>query len=56
MLCSFRKFGFPLIFNYFFPTSSFCPVDTKFVTCSDDGTVRIWDFLKCFEEKILRGI
>lgn len=34
---------------------SFCPVDTKFVTCSDDGTVRIWDFLKCFEEKILRG-
>ncbi|KAG8182502.1 hypothetical protein JTE90_020417 [Oedothorax gibbosus] len=34
---------------------SFCPADTKFVTCSDDGTVRIWDFLRCFEEKILRG-
>ncbi|PRD28991.1 UNVERIFIED_CONTAM: pre-mRNA 3' end processing protein WDR33, partial [Trichonephila clavipes] len=34
---------------------SFCPVDTKFVTCSDDGTVRIWDFLRCLEEKILRG-
>lgn len=34
---------------------SFCPLDTKFATCSDDGTVRIWDFLKCHEEKILRG-
>ncbi|CAL1263888.1 unnamed protein product [Larinioides sclopetarius] len=34
---------------------SFCPLDTKFVTCSDDGTVRIWDFLRCLEEKILRG-
>lgn len=34
---------------------SFCPTDTKFTTCSDDGTVRIWDFLRCHEEKILRG-
>ncbi|XP_013777092.1 pre-mRNA 3' end processing protein WDR33-like [Limulus polyphemus] len=34
---------------------SFCPMDTKFATCSDDGTVRIWDFLRCHEEKILRG-
>lgn len=34
---------------------SFCPTDTKFTTCSDDGTVRVWDFLRCFEEKILRG-
>ncbi|XP_067139620.1 pre-mRNA 3' end processing protein WDR33 [Centruroides vittatus] len=34
---------------------SFCPTDTKFTTCSDDGTVRIWDFLRCYEEKILRG-
>ena len=34
---------------------SFCPTDTKFATCSDDGTVRIWDFLRCCEERILRG-
>lgn len=35
---------------------SFCPLDQKFASCSDDGTVRIWDFLKCQEERILRGI
>uniref|UniRef100_A0A096LSQ7 pre-mRNA 3' end processing protein WDR33 n=1 Tax=Poecilia formosa TaxID=48698 RepID=A0A096LSQ7_POEFO len=29
--------------------------DNKFATCSDDGTVRIWDFLRCHEERILRG-
>ncbi|WAR15169.1 WDR33-like protein, partial [Mya arenaria] len=34
---------------------SFCPTDSKFATSSDDGTVRIWDFLRCYEEKILRG-
>ncbi|XP_070207931.1 pre-mRNA 3' end processing protein WDR33-like isoform X2 [Littorina saxatilis] len=34
---------------------SFCPTDSKFATCSDDGTVRIWDFMRCHEEKILRG-
>lgn len=34
---------------------SFCPTDSKFVTASDDGTVRVWDFLRCHEEKILRG-
>ncbi|XP_060551077.1 pre-mRNA 3' end processing protein WDR33-like [Ruditapes philippinarum] len=34
---------------------SFCPTDSKFATCSDDGTVRVWDFLRCYEEKILRG-
>lgn len=34
---------------------SFCPTDQKFATCSDDGTVRVWDFLRCHEERILRG-
>jgi len=34
---------------------SFCPTDQKFASCSDDGTVRIWDFVRCYEEKILRG-
>lgn len=35
--------------------NSFSPTDNKFATCSDDGTVRIWDFLRCHEERILRG-
>ncbi|XP_019864967.1 pre-mRNA 3' end processing protein WDR33 isoform X2 [Aethina tumida] len=34
---------------------SFSPSDTKFVTCSDDGTLRIWDFLRYQEERVLRG-
>lgn len=38
-----------------FVWSSFSPTDSKFATCSDDGTVRIWDFLRCHEERILRG-
>lgn len=40
----------------FFCSNSFCPTDSKFATCSDDGTVRIWDFMRCHEEKILRGM
>lgn len=35
--------------------SSFSPSDSKFVTCSDDGTLRIWDFFRYQEERILRG-
>ncbi|XP_072021412.1 pre-mRNA 3' end processing protein WDR33-like [Amphiura filiformis] len=35
--------------------ASFCPTDSKFATCSDDGTVRIYDFLRCHEERIMRG-
>ena len=34
---------------------SFSPTDVKFASCSDDGTVRIWDFYTRTEEKILRG-
>ncbi|CAH8827700.1 unnamed protein product [Trichobilharzia szidati] len=34
---------------------SFCPFDNKFVTCSDDSTVRVWDFHRCAEERVLRG-
>lgn len=34
---------------------SFSPTDQKFASCSDDSTVRIWDFLTCAEERILRG-
>ncbi|KAF7283484.1 WD repeat domain 33 [Rhynchophorus ferrugineus] len=34
---------------------SFSPSDTKFVTCSDDGTLRIWDFFRYQEERVLRG-
>ncbi|KAG8233693.1 hypothetical protein J437_LFUL014050 [Ladona fulva] len=35
--------------------NNFSPTDQKFATCSDDGTIRIWDFLRCHEERILRG-
>eukprot|EP00731_Ephydatia_muelleri_P015099 Em0008g819a len=31
------------------------PTDAKLATCSDDGTVRIFDFIRCSEEFILRG-
>lgn len=34
---------------------SFSPSDNKFATCSDDGTLRVWDFLRCQEERVLRG-
>ncbi|XP_065225352.1 uncharacterized protein Wdr33 isoform X2 [Planococcus citri] len=34
---------------------SFSPTDNKFVSCSDDGTVRLWDFVTCNEERIFRG-
>ncbi|XP_055605430.1 pre-mRNA 3' end processing protein WDR33-like [Uranotaenia lowii] len=33
---------------------SFSPSDTKFASCSDDGTVRVWDFFRCQEERVLR--
>ena len=34
---------------------SFSPTDAKFASCSDDGTVRVWDFFSCVEERVLRG-
>ncbi|XP_038121737.1 pre-mRNA 3' end processing protein WDR33 [Culex quinquefasciatus] len=34
---------------------SFSPTDSKFASCSDDGTVRVWDFYRCQEERVLRG-
>ncbi|XP_056647476.1 pre-mRNA 3' end processing protein WDR33 [Diorhabda sublineata] len=34
---------------------SFSSSDNKFVTCSDDGTLRIWDFFRYQEERVLRG-
>ncbi len=34
---------------------SFAPTDAKFASCSDDGTVRIFDFLSVTEERVLRG-
>ncbi len=37
-------------------SNSFCPSDAKYASCSDDGTVRIWDFLRCHEERIMRGM
>jgi WD40 repeat protein len=36
--------------------SSFSPTDTKLATCSEDGTVRTFDFIRCAEEFILRGV
>uniref|UniRef100_A0A6B2EFX6 Putative polyadenylation factor i complex subunit pfs2 n=1 Tax=Phlebotomus kandelakii TaxID=1109342 RepID=A0A6B2EFX6_9DIPT len=34
---------------------SFSPSDNKFATCSDDGTLRVFDFYRCVEERVLRG-
>ncbi|XP_014293337.1 pre-mRNA 3' end processing protein WDR33 isoform X1 [Halyomorpha halys] len=34
---------------------SFSPSDSKFASCSDDGTIKIWDFYRCQEERTLRG-
>lgn len=34
---------------------SFSPTDTKFVSCGDDATVRIWDWATYTEERVLEG-
>lgn len=36
-------------------SSRFSPTDLKLVSCSDDVTVKIWDFATCKEEHILTG-
>ena len=53
--CDFKKvmldFSEFIIFSSFFDS----PTDAKFASCSDDGTVRVWDFFSCTEERVLRG-
>ena len=34
---------------------SFSPSDSKFTTCSDDGTIRVWDLREAIEERCLTG-
>ena len=34
---------------------SFAPFDSKFATCSDDGSIKIWDFNEAIEERCLTG-
>lgn len=35
--------------------SSFSPSDARFATCSDDGTIKIWNFHEGIEERTLTG-
>jgi WD40 repeat protein len=34
---------------------SFCRTDLKYATCSDDCTIKIWDFAMCQDEATLTG-
>lgn len=34
---------------------SFAPSDSKFASCSDDGTLRVWDFATMADERVLSG-
>lgn len=34
---------------------SFSCTDNKFATCSDDNTVKVWDFIDSVEERVLEG-
>ncbi|KAF2077962.1 hypothetical protein CYY_000762 [Polysphondylium violaceum] len=34
---------------------SFSPTDFKIASCSDDVTIKIWDFARCKEEKVITG-
>lgn len=42
-----------IIFGFF--CFSFSLIDNKFVSCFDDGLVKIWDFYRCVEERVFRG-
>ena len=35
--------------------NSFCRTDLKFCSCSDDTTVKVWDFARCQEGRSLSG-
>ncbi len=43
------------LFYMFIQFDSFSPTDCKLATSSTDGTVRVFDFIRCSEEFILRG-
>ena len=34
---------------------SFCPTDAKFVSCSDDATVKVWDFERGALDRVMKG-
>jgi len=34
---------------------SFCCTDAKFTSCSDDGSIKVWDFEKCIAESTMTG-
>lgn len=35
---------------------SFSPTDMKIASCSDDVTLKIWDFARCTTEHVLTGL
>jgi polyadenylation factor subunit 2 len=35
---------------------TFSPTDSKFASCSDDGTIKIWSFANALEERVLTGL
>jgi len=47
-------FGLVMLYEIYY-SFSLSPMDTKLATCSDDGTIRTFDFIQCSEEFILRG-
>lgn len=45
-----------VILTFFYDIlNSFCRTDLKFCSCSDDTTVKVWDFARCQEERSLSG-